>query len=55
MRIAAATEEVSRYVAEIAQMLKDLASRPAIDNDQLTRIATATAEIQQIVVLMLQR
>lgn len=55
MRIASAAEEVSRYVGEIAQMLRDLSERPGVDNEQLAKIATAISEIQQISVLMLQR
>ncbi len=55
MRIATAAEDVSRYVGEIAEMLRDLSVRPGIDNEQLTRIATAVTEIQHIASLMLQR
>ena len=56
MRMAAAAEEVSRYVGEIAEMLRDLSSRSEdIDKEQLTRIATAVTEIQHIASLMLQR
>lgn len=55
MRMATAAEEVSRYVGEIAQMLRDLSSRPDVDNEQLTRIATAATEIQHITSLMLRR
>jgi anti-sigma regulatory factor (Ser/Thr protein kinase) len=55
MRMATAAEEVSRYVGEIAEMLRDLSSRSDIDNEQLTRIATAVTEIQHIASLMLQR
>lgn len=54
-RIATAAEDVSRYVGEIAEMLRNLSSRPNIDNEQLTRIATAVTEIQHIASLMLQR
>ena len=55
MRMATAAEEVSRYVGEIAEMLRDLSSRPDIDNEQLTRIATAVTEIKHITSLMLRR
>jgi hypothetical protein len=54
-RIASAAEEVSRYVGEIAQMLRDLSDRPGVDNEQLTKIAVAIGEIKQISALMLRR
>lgn len=54
-RIAFAAEDVSRYIGEIAQMLRDLSDRPGVDNEQLAKIATAISEIKHISVLMLQR
>jgi hypothetical protein len=42
-RIAVSMEDISRYVGEIRQLLQDLAARPEVDNDQLTRIATAVS------------
>lgn len=54
-RIAASMEDISGYMAEIRQLLQDLSARPEIDNDQLRRIATAVAEIQRVIPMMLQR
>jgi hypothetical protein len=48
-------EDISRYLDEISQMLQQLAARPEVDNDQLARIATATAEIQRINPALLHR
>ena len=55
MRIALSMEEIARYLGEISQMLGDLAARPNVDNDQLKKIATAAAEIERIVPVLLQR
>jgi hypothetical protein len=55
MRIAASMEDIARYLGEINQMLKDLGTRPEVDNGQLARIATAVAEIQRLVPALLQR
>ena len=55
MRIARSMEDISRYLGEIKQMLQDLSAQPKIDNRQLTKIATAVAEIQRLVPALLQR
>lgn len=54
-RIAVSMEDISGYMAEIRQLLQDLSGRPEVDNDQLRRIATAVAEIQRVIPMMLQR
>lgn len=55
MRIAVSMEEISRYVAEIKQLVQELAARPDVDNDQLGRIATAASEIQRVIPALLLR
>jgi anti-sigma regulatory factor (Ser/Thr protein kinase) len=54
-RIATSMEDISRYVGEIRQLLQDLAARPAVDNVQLAKIATAVSEIQRLIPALLQR
>ena len=54
-RIATSMEDISRYLDEISQMLQQLAARPEVDNDQLARIATATAEIERLIPALLHR
>jgi hypothetical protein len=54
-RIAVSMGDISRYVGEIKQLLQDLAARPEVDNDQLTRIATAASEIQRVIPALLKR
>lgn len=55
VRIAVSMEDISGYLGEIRQLLQDLSGRQDVDNDQLRRIATAVAEIQRVIPMMLQR
>ena len=55
MRITVSVEEISRYVAEIKQLLQDLSARPDVDNEQLAKIAAAVSEIRDVVPALLQR
>ena len=55
MRIAASMEDISRYIGEIRQLLQDLSERPDVDSHQLTRIAVAVSEIQQVIPALLLR
>jgi anti-sigma regulatory factor (Ser/Thr protein kinase) len=55
MRITVSLEEISRYVAEIRDLLQELSERADVDNDQLAKIATAVSEIGHVVPAMLQR
>jgi hypothetical protein len=55
MRIADSMEQIAGYMDQIKQMLQDLSARPNVDNAQLQRIATAVAEIQRIVPILLMR
>jgi hypothetical protein len=55
MRIAISMEDISRYIAEIRQLLQDLSERPGVDNDQLERIAIAASEIQRVIPALLLR
>jgi hypothetical protein len=54
-RIATSMEDISRYLGEIKQLLQELSARPEIDNAQLARIATATAEIERVIPALLLR
>lgn len=55
MRIAVSMEEISRYIAEIKELLQDLSARPDVDNAQLAKIAAAVSEISDVVPALLQR
>lgn len=55
LRIADSLESIAGYMREMSELLRELAARPGIDNVQLTRVATAAAEIQRLVPMLLKR
>ena len=55
LRIADSLESIAGYMRQISELLQELAARPETDNTQLNRIATATAEIQRLLPMLLKR